>query len=147
MRLQDTQGGSPLRGVSDLLDRVRGGYRGLARGDRTALYDLLDTRQALAYEGDRTVLYAVFALLDWIDTLDELTVEVDEEASGPDRLLVTLRVRGRRADLQHEIPFRVAHVWTVGADGRARFQWFDSSGDAPFLDTESGTDARPPAPE
>ena len=115
--------------MSDLLDRVRGGYRGFARGDRTALYDLLDTRLTLAYEGDRTVLYAVFALLDWMDALDESTVEVDEQASGPDRMLVTLRVRGRRPDLQHEISFRVAHVWTVGGDGRAQFQWFGYAGD------------------
>ena len=107
------------------VDRLRGGYEALSRGDYEAVRDLLDPKvllrdrpevpDARSYHGYEGMLVT---LRDTSDSFEDFRLDPEQFFEHGDKIVVILSMTGRGRASGVPVEERIAHLWTL-RDGLA----------------------------
>jgi uncharacterized protein len=107
------------------VDRLRGGYEALGRGDYEAVRELLDPKvllwdrpevpDARSYRGYEGMLVT---LRDTSDSFEDFRLDPEQFFEHADKIVVILSMTGRGRTSGVPVEERIAHLWTL-RDGLA----------------------------
>ena len=119
------------------VDRLRGGYEALSRGDYEAVRGLLDPKillrdrpevpDARTYHGYEGML---LTLRDTSDSFEDFRLEPEHFFEHADKVVVILSMTGRGRTSGVPVEERIAHMWTLRDGLAVELRAFTDPGDA-----------------